>query len=303
MHPEETQIFESYRSLLEAIAYRMVGSLSEAEDVVQNTYIKWAKVEKEAIRSPKSWLVTTCSRTAMDVLKSAKVRRLEYVGPWLPEPFIETKSNTPDEKAEIDDTVSMALMLALEKLTAAERAALLLHDVFDYSFDEVGEILKRSSVACRNLASRARKKAQTNRTKFKVSPHEHEKLLSTFLDAAQSGDINSLKSILVESVELHSDGGGKVTAARKVVIGNEVVSKFFANIYARPKTGQTQAVIKHYWYNGAPGIVGFENNKPVVAFSIEIDPESGKIEKLFALRNPDKLKYFCNDALIAEKSQ
>lgn len=291
MSPERAQIFESHRPLLQAIAYRMVGSLFEAEDIVQNTYIKWAKTESDIIHSPKSWLVTACSRTAMDVLKSARVQRLDYVGPWLPEPLIET--NLPDNQAQIDDTVSVALMLSLEKLTAAERAAILLHDVFDYSFDEIGGILNKSPVACRNLASRARKKAQTRKSKYTVSAKDHEKLLSGFINAARSGDIESLKSILVESIEVHSDGGGKAIAARKVLTGKDVVSQFFANIYA--KSPLTKVSVRHVWYNGAPGIVIYDNDNPVTAISLEIEPDSLKIRKLFALRNPDKLKFFITD--------
>ena len=292
MSPDSVKTFESHRSLLEAIAYRMVGSLAEAQDIVQNTFLRWSKVDTDSIQSPKSWLVTTCSRIAMDILKSARVQRLEYVGPWLPEPILDSDSRSPDEQAQIDDTVSTALMLALEKLTAAERAAFLLHDIFDYSFEEVGQILQKSSAACRNLASRARGKIRSEKPKFEVTPDDHKKLLMAFLQASQDGNIESLKSILVESVELHSDGGGKAIAAREILVGNDIVSAFFAKVMARKNTENASWEIDEYWYNGAPGLVIYENGKPFVAFSLELESKSHRIQKIFALRNPDKLKPF-----------
>jgi len=291
LEADVSQTFESHRHLLEGIAYRMLGSLAEAQDVVQDTYLRWSRAPHAEIESPQGWLVTTCSRLALDVLKSARVRRLEYVGTWLPEPFIET-SAAPDESSEVDDTVSVALMLALEKLSPAERATFLLHDVFGYDFSEVAQVLGKTDVACRKLASRARNRIQAEKPRFEPSAAEHRRLLEAFVNAARAGEMDALKALLVESVELHADGGGKVSSVNQVMRGSDPVSRFFLAVIRDRSAEGDPYELRHGWFNGAPGLAVFQKAEPIVAYSLDIDPETHQIRKVYALRNPDKLEAF-----------
>lgn len=285
--PEE---FEKQRSHLEGLAYRMLGSLAEAQDVVQETYLRWSRVDRESIVSPRAWLVTACSRIALDVLKSARMRREIYPGPWLPEPWLSDEDPRPDERAELDDSVSLALMVALEKLSPAERAVLLLHDVFAHSMEEVGEILGKSASACRQLASRARKHIRSGKPRFQAKPDDHRRLLGGFLEAARAGDESALKEFFSDSVTLHSDGGGKAVAVPKVLAGVDAVSRFFSRVMAVEKLGEARYTARSCWFNGAPGMLVFENGSPVTAFSLKLG-EHG-IEAIYAHRNPDKLEAF-----------
>ncbi|MDG2171006.1 MAG: RNA polymerase sigma factor SigJ [Opitutales bacterium] len=279
--------FQTHRIFLEGLAYRMLGSVAEAQDVVQNTYLRWSGADTVSIRSPKAWLTKTCTRVAMDELKSARAQREEYHGPWLPEPYLEDDSKNPDDQAQIDNSVSVALIVALEKLSPAERATFLLHDVFGYSFDEIAEILGKSGAACLKLASRARSSVRADRPKFEANPEDHKRLLESFFTAARSGDLDGLKSLLSESVSLHSDGGGKVIAVPKIISGADVVALFFTRIAANEQRSGNDYRAAPHWYNGAPGLILYENGIPTTAFSLKI--EEGRIETIFALRNPDKL--------------
>jgi len=281
----KAQIFEEHRRLLEGIAYRMLGTLADAQDVVQDTYLKWSRADISEMENPRAWLVTVCTRLALDQLKSARVRRETYVGPWLPEPFLEEPP--PDVRLRTDETVSLALMLALEKLSPAERAAFLLHEVFGYSFEEVAAILKKSEVACRKLASRARAAVQAGRPRFRATAEEHQRLLDAFLRAAHAGDLQGLHVVLAESVELHADGGGKVVTAREVLCGVDSVAQFFIRVMHERRPERSAIEFRTRWFNGAPGILVYEDRRLVVALSAAI--ESGRIHRIYALRNPDKL--------------
>ena len=170
-------LFEEHRPLLEGLAYRMLGTRTDAQDVVQDTYLKWRHSDMKEIRNARSWLVTVCSRLAMDAMKSARMRRESYYGVWLPEPFVDDRAASPADRLEIDDTVSVALMLSLEQLSPPERATFLLYEVFDYSFEEIATILGKSTVACRQLASRARARVKAAKPRFHVSADEHRRLL------------------------------------------------------------------------------------------------------------------------------
>ena len=283
----KTAAFQAHRSLLQGLAYRMLGSVASAQDVVQDTYLRWDQVDLDEVRSPKAWLTKACTRIAMDELKSARVQREEYHGPWLPEPYLENDAKRPDEKTQVDDSVSVALMVALEKLSPAERATFLLHDIFGYSFDEVADILGKSGAACRKLASRARSSVRADRPRFEATAEDHERLLLSFFTAARSGDLDGLKSLLSESVSLHSDGGGKAIAVPKIISGAEVVAKFFTRVAATEARSGNAYSSQALWFNGVPGLILYENGKPVTAFSLRI--EDGAIDTIYALRNPDKL--------------
>ncbi len=288
----KTGLFEEHRSLLEGFAYRMLGTRTEAEDVVQDTYLKWNQADTKEVRNPRSWLVTVCSRLAMDSLKAARVRRETYHGAWLPEPFTEDQAVNPAERVEIDDTVSVALLLALEQLSASERAAFLLHEIFDYSFEEIGTILGKSTLACRQLGSRARARVKTAKPRFQASAHDHHRLLTAFLHAAHSGDLKDLKSMLAEDVELHADGGGKVLAIAEVLRSNDAVARFLGKVWSQPGRHFEEV---HTWFNGMPGRLLYEDGKLATALSVSID--AGRIQRIYAVRNPDKLSIFPEHSL------
>ena len=289
---ESARVFESYRSLLESVAYRMLGSLAEAQDAVQDTFLRWMRANPAEVRSPKSWLVAACSRVSLDVLKSARVRRTDYVGPWLPEPYLDSAAASLENRAEVDETVSMALMVALETLSPDERAAFLLHDVFDYRFEEIGVILGKSPAACRKLGSRARQALRAEKPKFSASTEEHRALVSAFLSAARAGDVDGLTALLTARVELRSDGGGKATAARRPVRGADAVARFLTGVLSGAAGKRVALDVALSWHNGAPGAVVFENGVPVTAVSVAIEAASHKIHRIYAVRNPDKLASF-----------
>lgn len=276
--------------MLEGLAYRMCGVLADAQDIVQETHIRWCSSDRSNIDNPRSWLVTVCSRLAMDLMKSARVRREQYVGVWLPEPLLESSENPPDAQARINDSVSVALMLAMERLTPSERAAFLLHDVFGYDFSEIAPIIEKSEVVCRKSASRARKAVREKRPRFEAGPDAHRQLLDAFFDAVRAGDPEPLKTLLAESVELHSDGGGRVKTAPSLLHGREAVASFFLEVWRENIPSRGGIRIVHQWFNGQPGVLIYQDNQLQVALCLSV--AENRISHLFALRNPEKLAVF-----------
>ncbi len=290
MQDEKASIFEQHRATLEGIAYRMLGTLEEARDVVQDTYLKLDEAELGRLQNPRAWLITVCSRLALNQLQSARVRRELYVGDWLPEPFPQPADADPGSRAELDETISVALLIALEKLTPVERAAFLLHDVFDLSFDEVATALQRTSASCRQLASRARKRVRADKPRFRSSPEEHRRLLEGFFGAAREGDLQRFSSLLADGVELYSDGGGKVTALPRVLRGAADVASFLVAVFGDYRRKNTPLRAVSQWLNGSPGLLVLEDGVPATAITLEVS--EGRIHRIFAVRNPDKLKAF-----------
>lgn len=284
---EQLEFFEEHRRMLEGLAYRMLGSFVEAQDIVQDTYLKWRSVDTESVRNPRAWLVTVCSRLALNALRSARIQRERYVGPWLPEPMHEHRETEHVDQQEVDESVSLALMLAMERLAPPERAAYLLHDVFGYSFDELSAILGKSNAACRKLASRARARLTAGPSRFEATAAEHRRLLTAFLGAARAGALDELKSLLSESVELHADGGGIVEAAPEILHGVSTVAEFLVEVWA--KTDQSDSVVEvtTRWINGAPGVCVIEDGKLTTVVSLDVS--GGMIERIYAQRNPEKL--------------
>jgi RNA polymerase sigma-70 factor (ECF subfamily) len=279
-------VFETHRSLLMGIAYRMLGSVSDAEDMVEETWLRWSQMDPGRVESPRSWLVTVVSRLCLDRLKSARVQREQYYGTWLPEPFLaETSGPSTDN---VDESVSIALLLILEKLSPVERAGFLLHEVFGYSFEEIAQVLDKSPVNCRKLVSRARVRVRSEKPRFTVTSREHEELLKRFLDACRAGKLEPLMEMLGDSVALYSDGGGKAAAASKVLVGRDEILRFFLNVFRANRTAFADA--KTTLFNGAPGILLLENGHVATAISFEV--QNGKIAGIFAHRNPDKLWRF-----------
>ena len=232
MNTDPSATFEPHRRRLLGMAYRMLGSMAEAEDAVQEAYLRWHDTNRDIVNEPRAFLMTTTTRICLDVLKSARLKREEYVGPWLPEPITDTASLAPDAQTELAEDLSVALLLALDRLSPLERAAFLLHDVFDYSFSQVADALERNEAACRQLASRARTRVKEARPRGVAPPRsattsidpKHEQLLTAFISASRSGDIEALTRLLASDARIVTDGGGKVPAALNVIEGADRVA-------------------------------------------------------------------------------
>jgi RNA polymerase sigma-70 factor (ECF subfamily) len=287
--------FEPHRRRLRGLAYRMLGSMAEAEDAVQEAYLRWHDVDRDAIAEPRAFLITTTTRICLDVLKSARVRREEYVGPWLPDPITDTAALAPDTQTEIAEDLSVALLLALDRLSPLERAAFLLHDVFDYSFTQVADTLGRNEAACRQLASRARARVREARpaTPTPARPADnlvdakHAALLSAFLTASRSGDLAGLTNLLASDARLVADGGGKAQAALNVLEGDRNVAAFL--IGAIRKGWSDDLRVELGTINGMPGAIIIGAHGVVQTTACEF--EGDRIKTIYAVRNPDKLKH------------
>lgn len=268
------------------VAYRMLGSVSDAEDIVQDAWLRWR--DARDVESPRGWLVRVVSRLCLDRLKSARVRREQYFGTWLPEPLVEGFDEGPARGAEVDESVSIALMLVLEKLSPAERAGFLLHEVFGYDFAEIAGILEKSEPACRKLVSRARERVRAERPRFAASRAEHEELLQRFLGACRGGEIAPLMDLFGEGVALYSDGGGKASAVPKVLTEREVIARFFIGVVRNLDADGFE--VRPTQFNGAPGVLFLVGGVIVTALSLDV--RDGKIAAIFGHRNPDKLREF-----------
>ena len=280
--------FEAHRRHLMGLAYRMLGSLAEAEDAVQEAYLRWHATDRDAVENTRAYLSRVVTRLCLDQLKSARVRRESYVGPWLPEPVIDEAALAAESASDYAHDLSVALMLALERLSPLERAAFLLHDVFEVDFAEVARTLGRGEAACRQLATRAREHVRRARPRFAVSPGEGERLALAFRAAAVSGDAAALAKLLAADAVLYSDGGGKRQAALNPIRGSDKIIRFFAGIARKaPTVGQWQ--IRSTLVNGAPGLTLREPDgaKQTIAFDIEGD----RIAAIYIVLNPEKLRH------------
>ncbi len=290
--------FESHRRRLLGLAYRMLGSMADAEDAVQETYLRWHAADRNRVSDPKAFLMTTTTRICLDMLTSARARHEEYVGPWLPEPVMDTGALAPDSRTELAEDLSIALLLILDQLSPLERAAFLLHDVFDFAFSEVATALERSEAACRQLAARARAHVREARPRGVNRPApsggidpKHAQLISAFAAATQSGDLNALMRLLARDVRIVTDGGGKVRAALHVIEGADRAAQFLVDV-TRKRPGawwRDDFRPRFAMINGLPGIVveALEGTVQTSAFEIE----DGVIRALYVVRNPDKLRH------------
>ncbi len=277
---DPTAFFTARRPRLQRIAYRMLGSVAEAEDVVQDAWLRWHAADREPIVEPEAWLVRTVTRLCLDVLKSSRVKRETYIGPWLPEPFI-------DPEDESDD-ITLPLMLAMERLSPLERAAFLLHDVFELDFNEVGEAIGRESAAARQLASRARSHVQDARPRFPVSREEQDRIAGAFFAATRNGDLGQLKQLLADNVVFYGDGGGKRNATVNPIYGLDKVARLLGALVE--KAGwNTVEVLRETRIGGLPGRITMENDALPQAMALEID--GGRIVAIYVTRNPDKLSH------------
>lgn len=281
---EHAALFEPHRVYLRGLAYRMMGSLADAEDVVQDAYLRFQSVDPGELHTPRAYLARLVTRLCIDQLKSARVRREQYVGPWLPEPVLDGTEITSEEMTELAHDVSVALLLALERLSPLERAAFLLHDVFELDYDDVAEALDRGPAACRKLSERARQHVRADRPRFRPTEEESKRVLTAFLEAAGSGDASGLRGVLAEDAVLYSDGGGRVAAALKPIVGAEPITRFFLGLLKKVAYEWSARVTR---VNGELGVVVYERGKLSQATAFDI--VGGKITAIYSVRNPDKL--------------
>jgi RNA polymerase sigma-70 factor (ECF subfamily) len=291
--------FELHRRRLLGLAYRMLGSMADAEDAVQETYLRWHRADRDKVSEPRAFLMTTTTRICLDMLTSARARHEEYVGPWLPEPVLDTAALEPDSHTELAEDLSIALLLTLDRLSPLERAAFLLHDVFDFSFSEVALALERSEAACRQLAARARTHVRSTRPRNVTTSlarsgeidAKHAQLISAFAAATQSGDLNALTQLLARDVHVVTDGGGKVRAAEVAIDGADRAARFLIDA-ARKREGawwRDDFTMRFATINGLPGIIVDAPEGPVQTAAFEIDGDV--IRALYVVRNPDKLRH------------
>lgn len=274
-------IFDPLRPKLIRIAYRMLGSLMDAEDMVQEAFLRWFNTDRDAVREPQAFLNRVVTRLCLDHLKSARHRRETYVGPWLPEPVVEA---TEDEA----DDITLPLMMALERLSPLERATFLLHDVLGESFEEVAETIGREPAACRQLASRARAHVNAARPRFRLPKERGLQIAAAFFTATRSGDMQELQSLLAADVNLYADGGGKIPAAMRPILGFDAVMQLCASL-ATLFAKDMSRMVRYGVINGLPGFVTIEQNDVLQTTALQID--DGKITAIYVMRNPDKLRH------------
>jgi RNA polymerase sigma-70 factor, ECF subfamily len=279
--------FDQYRSLLFSIAYRMLGSVADAEDMLQETFIRWQQAANDNIDSPRAFLVTIVSRLCINHLQSARVQREEYVGQWLPEPIVTDPGSDPLAIIKVDESLSMAFLVLLERLTPVERAVFLLREVFEYEFSEIAAVLGQSEVNCRQILRRARQHVSAMRPRFKVSSKKQNDLLQRFLEAMGTGDMEGLVALLSSDVVLHSDGGGKAIAVPNLIHGADNVARGMLGGFRKllPKT----LVRRLARINGEPGVVSYLDGKPYSVFTL--DAVDGRVRAIYILTNPEKLSH------------
>ncbi|MGZ2442165.1 RNA polymerase sigma factor SigJ [Sinorhizobium medicae] len=283
-HDEHTKVFAAMRPRLLGIAYRILGSRTEADDVVQDTYLRWRSAEKEEITSPGAWLTTVCTRIAIDLLRASYRRRVDYVGSWLPEPLHATTENEAEKQMDLASTLSTAFLLMLERLSPRERAAFLLYEIFDMSYADVAASLDMNEANCRKLVSRAKSHIGDSHRRYNPTVERQRELLAAFQDAVRTGQPTPLAHLLARDVRLTADGGGKVATLNEVISGQAVLHFVTDNL-------------SHWWssfdlevedINGSPSLILRDDGQltGVLTFAFNDD---GQVTDIFVVRNPDKL--------------
>jgi len=282
----QLDVFHQHRALLFSIAYSMLGSVADAEDMLQETFLRWQKATEPEIQSPRAFLATVITRLCINQLQSARAKREEYFGQWLPEPLMTAQATEPRAISGIDDSLSMAFLVLLERLTPMERAVFLLREVFDYEYAEIAGMLSQSETNCRQILRRAKQHVKKDRPRFDASPSDREKLLQQFLNATSQGEMQGLLALLSSDVVLYTDGGGKATAVPNPIYGADRVARFFLST---PGQLVTASIVKRIAeINGQPGIVTYLQGRPFGVLTLDV--EGGRIRNIYIVRNPDKLQ-------------
>lgn len=284
---EKVEIFREHRPRLFGIAYRMLGTRDDAEDILQEAYIRWHKADAGEIETPEAWLVTVVSRLSIDRLRKASVERETYIGPWLPEPVLTDLS--PAEEMEMASDLSIAFLVMLERLSPTERAVFLLHDIFDRGYDEIAKIVGKSEAAARQIIHRARERVRRDQPRFKTNDDERKRLVRQFAAASAAADEQALLGLFAEDIMLMSDGGGVVNAAKKVIYGRERLARLFS-ITTRKYDRDMRLVIAEV--NGELGVITYADG--IIEAVSTFDVADGKITAFYRVMNPEKLRAFEN---------
>lgn len=291
-----TEIFNEHRGHVFGIAYRMLGSVAEADDMVQETWLRWQKQDPAEIESPKAWLISTVTRLCIDQLRSARRQREQYYGVWLPEPLVEPTVPSPADAAVLADSLTMAFMLMLETLSPVERAVFLLREVFDYDYVDIAPIVGKSESNCRQIVRRA--KAQLIATPPAPPPNEQaHRIVEQFLEATASGEVSDLLALLAEDATLYSDGGGRVAAAGRPIHSADHISRFFVGIRDRRPA---ETMVRHVQINGRPGVLMSSGGQIYNAVSFDLDGE--RVRNIYIVRNPEKLRHLAVTTATVSKS-
>jgi RNA polymerase sigma-70 factor (ECF subfamily) len=281
----DIECFNQYRPVLFAIAYRMLGSVMDAEDVVQETFVRWQQTSQKEVRSPRAFLTTIVTRLCINHLQSAQVMRQEYIGPWLPEPIVTEPGADPENAAELADSLSMAFLLLLRTLSPTERAIFLLREVFEYDYADIARIVGKSEANCRQILRRARRYIAARRPRFEASPQQQQKLMEKFAQACVEGDMEELLALLAEEVTLYVDSGGKVPAARRPIHRAQNVARFMLGIVRK---APPDFLPRFTEINGRPGIIGYAESRPFSTLTLEV--ADGTIQAIYIVVNPEKLR-------------
>ena len=284
----ETDVFEEHRPVLLGVAYRMLGRVADAEDVVQEAWLRWSRADRSEVREPRAYLVRVTTRLAIDRLRQVKARGESYVGPWLPEPYVtDFGDRVPDtaERAVLADSVSFAVLIVLESLSPLERAVFVLREAFGYPYAEIAAMLDRGEAAVRQLAGRARRHVEERRPRYEVDPAERRDLTERFLAAAAGGDLEGLMSLLAPDVRLIGDSGGKAKAPLRVLESADHVGRFLAGVAQK---GIADATFRYLEINGGPALLVLSGGTPDSVF--QLDVLDGRVQAVYVIRNPDKLK-------------
>jgi RNA polymerase sigma-70 factor (ECF subfamily) len=288
------EIFAGHRDRLFGIAYRMLGSRADAEDVLQDAWLRWHEQDASELRSTEAWLTTMVTRLAIDRLRAAKAQRAAYLGPWLPEPLAEIEVVTPESRAEFASDVSVAFMHLLERLGEEERAAFVLHDVFDCDYDDIAETLGKTPVACRQLVHRARERVTTERRRFRVDEAARIDMLKRFMAAAESGDFEAIKSMFTPDALMTSDGGGKAIAVIRPLLGAARIARLWWAISRRPEApGIERRLVR---VNGEVGVAFYFRGRLHSVATVDTDGE--RIHNYYSISNPDKLRVYAQRQAI-----
>jgi RNA polymerase sigma-70 factor (ECF subfamily) len=286
----QVEVFHQHRALLFSIAYRMLGTVADAEDMLQETFLRWQGATQVDIQSPRAFLATVITRLCINQLQSARAKREEYFGQWLPEPLMTEQAAESRAISGIDDSLSTAFLVLLERLTPLERAVFLLREVFEYEYAEIAGMLSQSETNCRQILRRAKQHVKEDRPRFDASPRERESLLQQFLEATSNGEMQGLLALLSKDVVLYTDGGGKATAVPNPVYGADRVARFFLST---PGQLVTASIVKRIaQINGQPGIVTYLQGRPFGVLTLDV--EDGRIRNIYIVRNPDKLQRLPN---------
>jgi RNA polymerase sigma-70 factor, ECF subfamily len=278
------------RPLMFSIAYRMTGSVTEAEDLVQEAFFRMGRAQQSGVEveSPKAYLAATTTRLAINHLRSARVRRESYVGTWLPEPVVGDPHDNPEQMTELSDSLSMAFLLLLESLSPVERAVFLLREVFDYPYEDIAQIVDKSEANCRQIFVRARQRISGHQARYQASHEQSEALVRSFLAAARDGDLGQLVDFLAADAAFYGDGGGKATSTAQPLIGRDQVATFFLGVFQR--AGQIGMIFEPALVNGGPGIITHDSEGKVVSV-LSLEVEDGVVQTVRGIVNPDKLRH------------